>query len=338
MRGRRLGLAAAVVTYVCLGSTMAAGQAPASTEETSPLRTSWGDPDIQGVWDFRTLTPLERPDALAGKEFLSPEEGAAFLQETLEQFDMDRRDGAEIESGFDSDVDRAYNQFWWDFGTEISENRRTSLIVDPADGKIPWTPEMAAQLGSFFEQFFGRVPEGPEDRALGERCILGFNSGPPMLPSAYNNNVHLLQTPDHVVILNEMVHNARVVPLNGAPHLPSALKQWVGDSRGRWEGDTLVVDTTNFLGQTSFQGSSANLHLIERFTRASGERLVYEFTVEDPATWTAPWKVAVPMKRSQAQMYEYACHEGNYGMVGILAGARAQDREAAQDETSSGLR
>lgn len=335
---RRFALASAILTYAYLGAALTSGQTPAATEPSAAVRTGWGDPNVQGVWDFRTLTPLERPDALAGKEFLGPEEAAAFLQETLEQFDMDRRDGAEIESGFGSDVERAYNQFWWDFGTDISENRRTSLIVDPADGKIPWTPKMAAQLGSFFEQFFGSVPEGPEDRALGERCILGFNSGPPMLPSAYNNNVHLLQTPDHVVILNEMVHNARIVPLRGQQHLPASLRQWVGDSRGRWEGDTLVVETINFRGQTSFQGSSDNLHLIERFTRVDADRLVYEFTVNDPETWTMPWTVAVPMKRSDARMFEYACHEGNYGMVGILAGARAQERQADPTTSSTGAR
>ena len=307
----------------------------ASNGPSSQLQTAWGDPDLQGVWDFRTLTPLERPDEFEGKAFLTEEEAAVFEQQTLEERDMDRRDGAEIPAGLDADVDRAYNQFWWDFGTEISENRRTSLITDPPDGKIPWTPEGIERNAALFAILFGNVPEGPEDRALSERCIIGFNSGPPMLPSAYNNNVQVLQTPDHVVIYNEMVHNVRVVPLNDEPHLSADLRQWVGDSRGHWEGDTLVVETTNFLGDTQFPGSSANLHLIERFTRIDENGLLYEFTPRDPEIWTSPWTVAVPMKRSDAPMFEYACHEGNYGMTNLLAGARAEERDA---DSSSGSR
>jgi hypothetical protein len=307
----------------------------ASHSSSSQLQTAWGDPDLQGVWDFRTLTPLERPDEFKGKAFLTEEEAAVFEQQTLEERDMDRRDGAEISAGLDADVDRAYNQFWWDFGTEISENRRTSLITDPPDGKIPWTPEGIDRNAALFAILFGNVPEGPEDRALSERCILGFNSGPPMLPSAYNNNVQVLQTPDHVVIYNEMVHNVRVVPLNDEPHLSADLRQWVGDSRGHWEGDTLVVETTNFLSDTQFPGSSANLHLIERFTRIDENGLLYEFTPRDPEIWTSPWTAAVPMKRSDAPMFEYACHEGNYGMTNLLAGARAEERDA---ENSIGSR
>ena len=304
---------------------------------SSQLRTAWGDPDLQGVWDFRTLTPLERPDEFEGKAFLTEEEAAVFEQQTLEERDMDRRDDAGInpEAGQYADVDRAYNQFWWDFGTEISENRRTSLITDPPDGKIPWTPEGIDRNSAFFAILFGSIPEGPEDRALSERCILGFNSGPPMVPSAYNNNVQVLQTPDHVVIYNEMVHSVRVVPLNDEPHLSDDLRQWVGDSRGHWEGDTLVVETTNFLGDTQFPGSSANLHLIERFTRIDENGLLYEFTPRDPEIWASPWTVAVPMKRSDAPMFEYACHEGNYGMTNLLAGARAEERDA---DSSSGSR
>ena len=307
----------------------------ASNGSSSQLQTAWGDPDLQGVWDFRTLTPLERPDEFEGKAFLTEEEAAVFEQQTLEERDMDRRDGAEIQAGLDADVDRAYNQFWWDFGTEISENRRTSLITDPPDGKIPWTPEGIDRNADLFAILFGNVPEGPEDRALSERCILGFNSGPPMLPSAYNNNVQVLQTPDHVVIYNEMVHNVRVVPLNDEPHLSADLRQWVGDSRGHWEGDTLVVETTNFLSDTQFPGSSANLHLIERFTRIDENGLLYEFTPRDPEIWTSPWTAAVTMKRSDAPMFEYACHEGNYGMTNLLAGARAEERDA---ENSIGSR
>ena len=243
--------AAVVGVVLVLGPAVAHAQSRDAGSEAPPS-TAWGAPDLNGVWDFRTLTPLERPDGLAGKEFMTAEEAAAFELETLKTLDMDRRDGAEVEAGFGSDVERAYNQFWWDFGSELSGDLRTSLITDPPDGKIPWTPAMREKMAGFYEEFFNTVAAGPEDRGLPERCILGFNSGPPMLPSAYNNNVQLFQTPDHVVILNEMVHNARIVPLDNASHLPTDLRQWVADSRGHWDGNTLVVETTNFLGQTSF--------------------------------------------------------------------------------------
>ena len=302
-----------------------------ATAQSAELpRTPRGVPDLQGVWDFRTLTPLERPDALADKAFLTEEEAAAFEKETLYARDADRRDGAEIAAGLGSDVERAYNQFWWDYGTKIIEDRRTSLIVDPPDGRIPWTPESQDSMAELFAQYFGSVPEGPEDRGLAERCILGFNSGPPMLPSAYNNNVQVFQTPDHVVLLNEMVHSARIVPLADQASLAADVRLWEGDSRGRWEGETLVVETANFLGTTSFIGSSERLRLVERLTRVDADTLLYEFTVEDPKTWTRPWTAAVPMKKSELPLFEYACHEGNYGMEGILAGARADEKAAAQ--------
>ena len=310
----------AAIAFVSLAAVPAMGQ--------DGRRTSWGDPDLQGVWDFRTLTPLERPAELADKAFLTAEEAAAFEAQTLEARDADRRDGAEKPFGIGSDVERAYNQFWWDYGTNVTDDRRTSLITDPADGTIPYTAAGLEEAGRFFSVLFGNIAAGPEDRALGERCILGFNSGPPMLPSAYNNNVQLFQTPDTVVILNEMVHNARIVPLDGPPHLPSDVRQWVGDSRGRWEGETLVVETTNFLGETSFVASSDNLRLVERFTRTADDTLVYEFTVEDATMWTRPWTAAVPMTKSDLTLFEYACHEGNYGMTNLLAGARVEEKES----------
>ena len=226
--GRAAVAGVAAVAILALVPGAAAGQ--------SEHRTSWGDPDIQGVWDFRTLTPLERPAELGDREFLTAEEAAEFEARQLAERDADRRDGAELPFGIGSDVERAYNQFWWDYGTNVNEDRRTSLITDPANGRIPYTEAGQAEAGRFFAVLFGNVAAGPEDRALGERCILGFNAGPPMLPSAYNNNVQLFQTPDTVVILNEMVHNARIVPLDGRPHLPSDVRQWVGDSRGRWGG------------------------------------------------------------------------------------------------------
>ena len=175
-------------------------------------------------------------------------------------------------------------------------------------------------------------PDGPEDRNLWERCILAGNAGPPMNPSVYNNNVQLFQTPGYVVILNEMIHDARIVPMDGRPHLPQNIQQWKGDSRGRWESDTLVVDTTNFTGKTSFRGSGAGMHLVERFTRVDADTLLYEYTIDDPDSFETTWSAAIPMTQTEGPMFEYACHEGNYAMVNLLAGARAQEAAKSKDE------
>lgn len=291
--------------------------------------TAWGDPDLQGVWDFRTITPLERPEELADKEVLTAEEAALYEQETLAARNKDRR----AEDGISAarDVSNAYNQFWWDYGDRLTEDRRTSLVVDPPDGRIP-RKQSAGELAGLFGN---RIPAGPEDRPLWERCIIGFNSGPPMLPSAYNNNVQLFQTADYVVILNEMVHSARIVPLNRRPHLAPDIRQQVGDSRGHWDGETLVVESTNFLRETGFTGSGANLHLVERFRRVDENTLVYEFTVNEPEKFSHPWTAVIPMQRNAEPMFEYACHEGNYGMTNLLSGARAEERAAVSSAEGS---
>ena len=323
-----------------------------SDQDTPTLqRTAWGDPDLQEIWDFRTLTPMERPSEHAGKEFLTDEEAAVFIQ-GLPSSNWDTRERWDREKsfGFDGDLEHGYNQFWLDFGTNVTDEKRTSLIVDPPDGRIPWVEgieflpdgrlawvEGQEKPGGYGDAFLGRLAAGPEDRPLAERCILGLNSGPPMNPSVYNNNVQLLQTPDTVVIFNEMVHNARIIPMDGRPHLPREVRQWIGDSRGHWEGDTQVVETTNFLGATHLEGSSANLHLVERFTRVGAESLVYEFTVEDSRMWTKPWTARIPMKKTDGPMFEYACHEENYSMPLILSGARAQEK-AAEDTARTGSR
>ena len=226
------------------------------------------------------------------------------------------------------DLALAYNDFWWDRGDSVVETRRTSLVVDPPNGRVPaLTPEAEARAAERL-RVNQRPSWGPEDRPLGERCITGFNSGPPMLPAAYNMNVQIFQTADHVVILNEMVHNARIVPLDGSGH--GTVPMWTGVSRGHWEGDTLVVETKNFLRETSFRNSSANLHLVERFQRMSDDVLLYSFTVTDPTTWTRPWSVELPMRSSDLPMFEYACHEGNYGMDGTLTGARAVEKAVGE--------
>jgi hypothetical protein len=288
-------------------------------------RTADGHPDLQGVWNFSTITPLERPAEFADKPFLTEAEARALEQRTLERSNRDNRDRSNAEA----DVASAYNEFWWDRGVHAARVRgkvHTSLIVDPADGRIPaLTPEGQARADQRAEARRLHPADGPEDRSLGERCLL-FNAGPPMLSGPYNNFVQLLQTRDHVVIFNEMVHDVRIVPLDGRPHLPAAVRTWQGDPRGRWEGDTLVVESTNFSAKTNVRGSGEGLRLVERFTRTGGNTLLYEFTVNDPASFTKPWTAALPMAKTNDQIYEYACHEGNYAMTGILRGARSAEK------------
>ena len=246
----------------------------------------------------------------------------------------------------------AYNNFWFDRGAGVVDDRRTALIVDPPDGRVPTAQPGAPRQGG--PETEGVTPErpvrfrvggigmdGPEDRGLAERCLLGFNSGPPIVPAGYNQNIQLFQTPDHLVILNEMVHDARIVPLklDGRDPLPDTVRQWMGSSRGYWDGDTLVVETMNFTDKTaSFNpsvrtavGTGTTLHLTERFRRVDGDTLVYEFTVEDTATFTRPFSAALPMKRGAAPLFEYACHEGNYGMLNLLSGARAEEKAGTSE-------
>ena len=251
---------------------------------------------------------------------------------------------AEFERGFQARLAASAAVFihptWMlDFGTSVTEDRRTSLIVDPPDGRMPpLTPEAeeiaARSHVSPVTERMARDPlaEDPDDRGLTARCLVGLNSGPPILPSTYNNNVLLFQTPDHVVIYTEMIHESRIVPLDGRPHLPGQITQWLGDSRGRWEGATLVVETRNFSPMVSFSGNplsrgarGESFSLVERFTRVDADTVMYEFTVEDPTWWTAAWTAAVPMQATDGPIYEYACHEGNRGLVNVLLGGRAHD-------------
>ncbi len=342
-----LGTAFAAVTVIALAPVAALAQT-----EAEPSRLPWGAPDLQGVWDFRTITPLQRPEDQADKAFLTDEEAAS-----LEQAAADRvaQLGAPSEvrseplpAGGGGRAVGAYNDFWFDTGTNVIEDRRTSLIVDPPNGRMPPLVQGAVeQIGSGTEDLPSERPvryraggigaDGPEDRGIGERCLLGFNSGPPMIPSAYNNNMQLFQTESYVVILNEMVHDSRIVPLDGRPHLPGGVRQWMGDARGYWEDDTLVVETTNFTDKTpsfnptitSSVGAGTHLTLTERFSRLDDDTLLYEYTVDDPATFSSPFSAAIPMRHSDGPIFEYACHEGNYGLQNILAGARAAERNEA---------
>jgi hypothetical protein len=327
MTGRWI-LAAAIAFGASMIGTALAAEVAAKTSNVSPPRTAWGVPDLQGIWDFRSITPMERPVELAGKEYLTAEEAAAFEKQLNARLDLDKRGETR-----ERDVEGAYNLFWFDFGESLSEGGRTSLIVDPPDGRVPALTPEAQKRRDEIRAIRERRAEGPEDLAPWVRCILGFNAGPPMTPSAYNNNMQIVQTRDSVVIVTEMVHDARIVPLDGRPHLPASIRRWSGDSRGRWEGDTLVVETTNFSDETSYRGSGPNLRLTERFTLASPGVLHYRFTVDDPESFTRPWTAQVSMKRSEDRIYEYACHEGNRGMYGILAGARAEERREAEGTT-----
>lgn len=289
---------------------------PAPARPTSAGRPAAARADLQGTWDFAQLTPFERPSEFGEKSVLSEVEAEEFGQDRIERDNKDRRDGTP-----DQDVARAYNDFWWDFGTRVA--KQASLIVDPPNGRLP---AMTAAAQRKLEA--GRTPkyDNVEERPLAERCILGFNSGPPMAPSAYNNNMQIVQTGNQVVILNEMVHSARVVDLSRRTHFPSSMRFLTGDSIGHWDGNTLVVDTTNFSTEGNFRFSSRDMHLIERFSLDDADTLRYEFTMDDPAVWTAKWTASIPMRRTDELIFEYACHEANYGLEGVLKGARFQDR------------
>ena len=304
-----IGIALALAAPVLAQSVAPAAEIP---------RTPWGDPDVQGLWDFRTATPLQRPSDLAGKTVLTAEEAAAYEQQALER----RND-------YDARL-TVHAKFWLDYGTKLTEDHRTALIVEPDDGRIPSLTAAAQQRAQARRSKRASPPTGHEDRSLGERCLQSINAGPPMTAGPYNNNVHILQVPGYVVLLNEMIHDVRVIPLDGRQPLSRRIRQLRGDGRGRWDGATLVVETTNFTDRTGFQGSSGDMRLVERFTRTGDDRLRYRYTVEDPRSYEKTWTVELPMKRADGPMFEFACHEGNYGLRNILTNARAADPSPAR--------
>jgi hypothetical protein len=291
---------------------------------TAP-RTADGHPDLQGIWSSASLTPFERPKELAGQEFFTEKEVAEFASRVVDQSNRDRRGATP-----DEDVAGSYNELWFDRGTKVASNLRTSIVVDPADGKVPALTPQAREAASARAVAQRRLPEGPEDFALPVRCILWPTAGPPMLPGGYNNNYQIVQTRDYVAIDVEMIHDVRIVPLDGRAHLSSAIRQWMGDSLGHWEGDTLVVDTTNFTDKTHVRGSDRNLHVVERFTRTGADTIRYRFTIDDPTAFTKPWTGEIAMSRAPGPIYEYACHEGNYSLASMLAGARAEEKAEAE--------
>ena len=316
----RLALIALAGLLVLPGLALAQDDAP---------RTAWGAPDVQGVWDFRTITPMERPEDLGDKEFLTEEEAVqreqAAVNRDIELWEADAR---RTEAGGSVG---GYNNFWMDRGTRVVGTRRTSLIVDPPNGRLPEMTEAGeARRADGRGSFSDRIQDSYTDFSNADRCLMGFNAGPPITPGGYNQNVQIFQTPDEVVLLTEMVHTVRVVPLDGRAELDDAsLAQWSGVSRGRWEGDTLVVETANFDVDRNWRGASAEMRLEERFTRVDADTLEYEYTVTDSDTWVAPWTVNLPMVRSDLPLFEYACHEGNYSMETMLTGARADEAAAA---------
>ena len=361
------------VAVVWLSPVFLGGQAQtgaANGQPWTPPRTADGRPDLEGVWDFATITPLERPVDLGEKEFWTDAEAVALAkleadrrgrpnpsnaEEVLEDPGFAAAAGAPARPNFGSQFLAYEFRIWWDRGS-VAKTKRTSLIIDPKNGRLPpMTPEAEKQAAArrarpveFLRDLGGGLtsaeadallravdPRGevmiganPEDLSVATRCILGLNAGPPITPTTYINQVHIFQTPEQVVLLNEMVHGVRTIPTDGRPH--GNIRQWSGDSRGHWEGDTLVVDSINFYDRTS-RGSGPNMQLTERFTRVADDTLIYQFTVDDPTTWTRPWTGELPMTLVEdGQLYEYACHEANYSMFGILNGARATERQAAE--------
>jgi hypothetical protein len=358
--GRILAGLACALVIVSLAAAPTAGQSGAVADKARPApampRTVDGRPDLSGDYFTATITPLERPEALGNQLMLTEKEAAELEKQSLQR-NQTRNSASRAERTAPPVGGNVggYNNFWIDRerGTDVimvDGQLRSSLIVDPPDGRIPAMTAEAQRRAAARRGAVRPTSDAPEEvtttaqgafddielRPLGERCILGFGStsGPPSLPVLYNNHKKIVQTPQYIMILNEMVHDARIIRMN-QPHRPSHLRFWMGDSIGRWEGDTLVVDTTNFTDKTRFRGSSQNLHVVERFRRVDDKTLLYQFTVEDPDTWTRAWTAEYPWNASDERLYEYACHEGNYSLQGILAGERLLDREAAEAKKSA---
>jgi len=307
----RLRIAAVVTTLLLFEPALMIGQ---------KAGTSAGSRDLEGIWTNGTITPLERPADLADKALFTPDEAAAYEKQVRQRNDGDRRD-----ANPEADLATGYNDFWWDRGTKVVSTRRTSLIVNPPDGKIPpLTADGQKRAAARAEARRLHPTDGPEDLSLADRCIA--RPGPPMVPAGYNNNHRIVQTQEYVVIYSEMMHDARIIPLDGRPHLSGSVRQWFGDSRGHWEGNTLVVETTNFTDKTNFRGAGENMRLVERFTRIDPDTLLYQFTVDDAQSFQKPWSGEIPMKRAPGPIYEYACHEGNYSIVNTLSSARAEEK------------
>ncbi|PYR03221.1 MAG: hypothetical protein DMG00_26950 [Acidobacteria bacterium] len=301
-----------------------AGSSFASAQTWTPPRMPDGHPDLQGIYTNSSITPLERPKELGAKEFYTEQEADEVQKRALVPAPIAERSGTEAHYEFTQfGLDRTQSQ--------IAFSLRTSMIIGPEGRVPPLTPEAQQRNAQRAALAKGHEFDGPENRTIQERCIIWANEGPPMLPAGYNNYLQIVQTPAYVVIMQEMIHDARIIPLDGRPHAAPNIRKWLGDSRGRWEGDTLVVDTTNFTDKTNFRGSRENLHVVERFTRVDEKTVRYEFTVDDPGTWTKPWSAEMPLARDKGPIFEYACHEANYGFANNLKGARALETKDKKD-------
>lgn len=347
-----------LILSILFASVTVLAQAAPDGSNYVPRKTTWGTPDLQGVWDFRTLTPLERPLEFGDKAVLTNAEAKALLNKILPPDRVDEPTGIATQ-----DVE-GYNSFWLDAGESLDKEMRTSLIVDPSNGRLPdvvpaadarrlaQNKQRSAPVRDILSYSVGPnyLHQHPESLGLSERCLVGFNAGPPITPSAYNNNLRIIQTPNTVLLVTEMIHDARIIPTDGRPHLPEDIRQWAGSSRGHWEGNTLVVETRNFTDKTpgfhlpvqfiepganGVLGSAKNMHLIERITLTGDGQLSYEATVDDPASFIQPFTIRVAMQSSKDKLFEYACHEGNYAMGGILRGARLRERENSEAEAAN---
>jgi hypothetical protein len=293
-------------------------------------RTPWGDADLQGRWSNATLTPLQRPAELGDKEYFTPEEARAYVRQRSEALNADRNIG-------DGSVG-SYNDAWMDRGNDIVPTRRTSLVVEPATGRVPpFTAAAQQQHERNLERARLHPADSAEDRYLTERCIVFGGGAAPMLPEPYNNNYYIVQTPEYVTIMAEINHEVRIIPIDGRPHFPDRVRQWVGDSRGRWDGDTLVVETSNQRTNRHFYGvqmldsvMSDAFRVVETFTRTAPDQIRYRATVDDPEVFTEPWTIELFMHPQEGPLVEFACHEGNYGLRGILSAERADERRAAE--------
>jgi len=301
--------------------------------DAQTARTPWGAPDLQGTWSNATLTPLQRPAELKDKEFFTPDEAKAYVRQRLSAVSGDENIQADKQSGNVG----SYNDAWMDRGNDVVPTRRTSLIVDPKNGRVPpFTPDAQRQFERDQAHAKEHPADTPEDRYLTERCIVFGGGKAPMFPEPYNNNYYIVQTPDYVTIMAELNHEVRIIPIDGRPHFPSQVTQWVGDSRGHWEGDTLVVETTNQKTNRHFYGvqmldslMSDKFRVVEQFTRTAPDQIRYRATVYDPV-FTAPWTVELFMHPQTGDLVEYACHEGNYGLKGLLSAVREDEKHAAE--------
>ena len=308
----------------------------ALADEDATPRTSWGVPDLTGTWDFATITPFNRPAQLADREYLTEEEYNGWNEDAREG--RERRERAPSQPAPDPsqrDVDGGYNQVFIDSGKHLSPGRRTSIVVDPPNGRTPGNTMAARMRYAEMRERWENPPRTPADRPPATRCLVGFNAGPPMSSGAYNNLVRIFQSPGQVGILNEMINDHRVIATDGGEHMSQSVRFWKGDSNGRWEGDTFVVETRNFRPETNFRGSGPNMHLTERFTRIDENTLRYEYTVDDPEMFQGEWSTEQDWVRTDSDIYEYACHEGNRSLLMQMRAAKQQydAGNAVPDET-----